>query len=95
MADKQPAVDYVSATQTLLVKAIKYIIEGLAVAVAAYFIPQKKMNIQDIVVIGISAAATFAILDTFSPQISASARSGAGYGIGFNVAGWNPMIRPM
>lgn len=94
MADKQPAVDYVSATQTLLVKAIKYIIEGLAVAVAAYFIPQKKMNVQDIIVIGISAAASFAVLDLYAPSIGQGMRTGAGFGTGANLVGWN-FARPM
>ena len=91
MADKQQTtVDYVSTAQSLVVKAIKYIIEGLAVAVAAYFIPEKRrLAVGEVLMIGISAAATFAILDVYSPSVASGARSGAGFGIGFQTVGFN------
>ena len=44
-------------------RAIKYIIEGGAVAIAAYYIPRKTMNMEEIAVIALTAAATFSILD--------------------------------
>ena len=34
------------------------------------------------------AAATFSILDTFVPTMGASARTGAGFGIGANLVGF-------
>jgi hypothetical protein len=64
---------------------LKYILEGLAVAVAAFFIPRKNINAQEIILIGLTAAATFAVLDYFSPFVGASARQGAGFGIGYNM----------
>ena len=67
---------------------IKYLLEGIAVAVAAYFIPRKKVNITEIIFIALSAAATFALLDIFAPKVGSSARTGAGFGIGANVVGW-------
>lgn len=73
--------------QEVIKRAIKYIIEGLAVAVAAYFIPQKKSSIEEIVMIAITAAATFALLDMYAPSISSAARQGAGFGIGANLSG--------
>lgn len=67
-------------------RAIKYIIEGLVVAVAAYAIPKKdKLNVEELVIIGLVAAATFAVLDVFVPAMGSSARNGAGLGIGFNL----------
>ncbi len=42
-------------------RAIKYLIEGFAVALAAYYIPQKEMDMQEVAMIAITAAATFAI----------------------------------
>jgi ABC-type Co2+ transport system permease subunit len=71
----------------LIKRAIKYIIEGIMVAICAYAIPKKSLNIEEVVIIGLSAAATFAILDVFSPSIGTSARGGAGMGIGLNLSG--------
>jgi len=85
----------------ILKKAIKYLVEGLAVAfVAYYFIGKGKLNIQDIVLLGITAAFVFAILDTFSPTIALGARFGAGFGIGQGLFGVGPgliagPIRPL
>ena len=74
--------------QEVVKRAIKYLIEGAAVAVAAYYIPQKKMEIEEIIMIAITAAATFALLDMFAPAISGAARTGAGFGIGANLVGF-------
>lgn len=72
-----------------LVKRIfKYLIEGVFVAVAAYTIPKKTLNIEEIVIIGLMAAATFSVLDVFVPSIASSARGGAGFGIGANLVGF-------
>jgi ABC-type Co2+ transport system permease subunit len=77
--------------QNLIIKAIKYIIEGLAVAVAAYYIPKNKLNVEDIVSIGVTAAAIFAVLDVFSPSTGEAVRFGAGFGIGANQVGFRPL----
>ena len=69
-------------------RAIKYIVEGLMVAIAAYAIPKQKLNIEEVVIIALSAAATFAVLDVFVPTMASSARGGAGFGIGANLVGF-------
>ena len=69
-------------------RTIKYLVEGLAVSAASYFIPKRKLNIWEIVVIALTAAATFAVLDFMAPAISGSARYGAGFGIGANLVGF-------
>lgn len=74
--------------QALLSRAIKYLIEGLAVAVAAYYIPKRKMKLQEIAMIAVTAALTFAILDMYAPAIASGARKGAGFGIGAMQVGW-------
>ena len=81
----------------VLKRAVKYLVEGLAVAfVAYYFIGKGKLNIKDIVMLGITAAFVFAILDTFSPTIALGARFGAGFGIGQGLFGLNPgLITPV
>lgn len=74
-------------------RAIKYLVEGLAVAfVAYYFISKGRLNIKDIVLLGITAAFVFAILDTFSPTIALGTRFGAGFGIGQGLFGLNPTL---
>jgi len=71
-----------------LAQIVKYLLEGLAVAVAAYFIPQRKSDVIEIVAIGFAAAATFMLLDLLAPTVGAGARQGAGFGIGLNQVGW-------
>jgi len=72
----------------LIKRAIKYIIEGIMVAIAAYAIPKKSLNIEEVVIIALTAAATFSVLDVFVPSMGASARGGAGFGIGANLVGF-------
>ena len=64
----------------IIKRILKYLIEGTAVALAAYYVPQgkQKLSLDSICIIGITAAATFAILDMYTPDISAAARMGAG-----------------
>jgi hypothetical protein len=70
----------------LVRRAIKYIIEGLVVAIAAYAIPKVgRLSTEEIVIIALTAAATFAVLDVFVPAMGSSARNGAGLGIGLNL----------
>ena len=71
----------------LVKRIIKYLVEGLMVAIAAYAIPKARnaLNIEEIMFIALTAAATFSILDTYVPSMGVSARSGAGFGIGANL----------
>lgn len=69
----------------LVKRIIKYLVEGLMVAIAAYAIPKRSLNVEEIVLIALTAAATFSILDTYVPSMGVSARSGAGFGIGANL----------
>jgi len=72
----------------LVKRIIKYLVEGLMVAIAAYAIPKRSLNIEEIVLIALTAAATFSILDTYVPSMGVTARSGAGFGIGANLVGF-------
>ena len=74
--------------QEIIKRIIKYLIEGLMVAIAAYAIPKKTMNIEEIALLALVAAATFSILDTYLPSMGVSARTGAGFGIGANMVGF-------
>jgi ABC-type Co2+ transport system permease subunit len=72
----------------LIKRVIKYLIEGLMVSIAAFAIPKRSLNLEEIALIALTAAATFAILDTYIPSMGATARSGAGFGIGANLVGF-------
>ena len=69
----------------LLKRAIKYIVEGIMVAIAAFAIPKKQLNVEEVVIIALTAAATFSVLDVFVPSMASSARGGAGFGIGADL----------
>ena len=69
----------------LIKRIIKYLIEGLMVAIAAFAIPKRSLNLEEIALLALTAAATFAILDTYLPALAVSARQGAGFGIGANL----------
>jgi len=69
--------------QEVLKRMLKYLIEGLAVAAAAFWIPRRTLNVEEILVIAVTAATTFAVLDMWAPSVvSNAARWGAGFGIG-------------
>jgi ABC-type Co2+ transport system permease subunit len=69
----------------LIKRIIKYLVEGVMVAIAAFAIPKRSLNIEEIILIALTAAATFSILDTYIPSMGVSARTGAGFGIGANL----------
>jgi len=79
--------DGFSATE-LLTRAIKYFLEGLAVAVAMVIIPRKVPNVEEILVVSTVAAVVFAILDLLSPSVGLTTRQGAGFGLGLNLVGF-------
>ena len=66
----------------LVRRVVKYVVEGLMVAIAAYAIPKRSLHLDEVMLIALTAAATFSILDTYVPSMAVSARSGAGFGMG-------------
>jgi ABC-type Co2+ transport system permease subunit len=72
----------------ILSRIIKYAFEGLAVAIAAYVLPGKTLKMSEIGMIALTALATFAILDIYAPSVGASARTGAGFGVGAGLVGF-------
>lgn len=73
-------------------RVVKYAVEGLAVAVAAFLLPKwmggRSLPVSQIGMIAMVALATFAILDYASPSIAGGARQGAGFGIGAKLVGF-------
>ena len=76
-------------TKELTTRLCKYLIEGFVVAIAAWVIPKNNPNIEEVLIIGLTAAATLAILDMFAPSVViAGVRQGAGFGLGASLVGW-------
>ena len=69
----------------LIKRTIKYLIEGLMVAIAAFAIPKRSLNIEELISISLTASCTFAILDTYVPSMGVSVKQGVAAGIGFNL----------
>jgi hypothetical protein len=72
-------------------RALKYLVEGLAVATAAIFIPKKSLPLEEIASLALVAAAVFALLDVLAPSIGVTARQGAGFCLGANLVGFPRM----
>jgi len=79
--------------QELIKRIVKYLFEGIVVALVAYTIPKKRLDIEEVVIIALVAAMTFSLLDVFVPAMGATARTGAGFGIGANLVGF-PKFAP-
>jgi len=93
MPEAQPAVSMPGVVVGDLVsRIVKYALEGLVVAIAAFWLPKfmggKSLPLSQIGMIGLVALATFAILDVYAPSVGASARTGAGFGIGAHLVGF-------
>jgi hypothetical protein len=72
----------------IVIRILKYLIEGIVVGIAAYFV-SKKLSMEEVMIIGVTAAATLAVLDLYSPSISGATRLGAGLGLGTRLIGLN------
>ena len=46
------------------------------------------MSWEEVLMIALTAAATFALLDMYAPSVGATARQGAGFGIGAGLVQW-------
>ena len=67
-------------------RILKYLVEGIAVGLVCYFVAQ--LNTDQIIIIAVSAAAIFAILDMYSPVISNGVRIGAGVSVASHFIGF-------
>ena len=71
----------------VVMSMVKYLLEGLAVAIVASVIPSKKLMQAEVVMIAVSAALTFAVLDMYAPGVAAGGRQGAGLAVGSKLVG--------
>ena len=78
--------DYQFDGKEVLVRVIKYVVEGLMVAVAMALIPKKKASVEEIINVALVAAAVFSLLDLFAPSVGMYVRPGMGLGVGWNMS---------
>ena len=57
-------------------RVIKYLIEGIVVAIACVAIPQKNLQFDEIAIIALIAAVTFSVLDVFIPTMGQNSNQG-------------------
>jgi hypothetical protein len=72
----------------LITRIVKYLLEGLMIGIAAYFIPKNRLSFEEVLTIALAGAASFAILDIFSPSVGLTMRQGAGFGLGAKLVGF-------
>jgi hypothetical protein len=73
------------STEPLSKSILKYTLQGLAVALSISYIPSGEIDRSEIVSIALTAAAVYALLDTFFPSVAKYARKGTGFFIGMNL----------
>ena len=73
---------------------VRYLVEGAAVAIAAYVIPNRRTKFNEIAIIAIVAALSLFVLDIFSTDVGSGSRLGAGFGIGYNLVSTAPTALP-
>jgi hypothetical protein len=75
----------------LLIRVLKYLAEGLAIAMAMVIIPRKPINVEEIAAVALIGASVFALLDMLAPAVGLTARQGAGFGLGAGLVGGIPI----
>jgi len=75
-------------SRELCKRVVKYVLQGLVIAVSALLLPKPKIDFEAIIALGLVAAATFAIIDTLMPSLNFPVQLGAGFGIGANLVGF-------
>jgi hypothetical protein len=69
-------------SRELCKRVVKYILEGLVVAIAAILLPKAKPDFEAVIALGLVAACTFAIVDTLMPSLNFPLKFGVGFGLG-------------
>lgn len=91
---KSQVIDNILSKLTIKI-VLQYLLEGLAIAIAAYVIPNKRTKFNEIAGITLFASLALFLLDLFSNDIAVGARFGAGFGIGYNLATALKSILPL
>ena len=75
-----------------MINIVKYLLEGMAVALATAILSRGKTSGGELFLMAISSMAVFLVLDLYAPVTAAGARQGAGFGLGFKMVGMNASL---
>lgn len=76
----------------VIMRMFKYLVLGAAIATSVMLLPSKKVSLEEAIVIALSGACIFAILDLYSPSTSMWVKTGAGLSIGSALVGGIPIM---
>lgn len=71
----------------MLRRLVRYLVQGLGVAVASLYLLKGHTKMETIVALAVTSAALFAVLDLTLPSAGAGARLGSGLAMGGALAG--------
>ena len=69
LEEKLSELKEISDSKEILKRVFKYIIQGIVIAIAAYIIPDIKLDFNTILMITLTGESAFAILDLVLPSI--------------------------
>ena len=79
--------DYTFNTQEMFTRIVKYLMEGLVIGIVASILPSKSLSTQEIILLALTAASVFAILDLVAPATGSASRFGVGIVSGASLLG--------
>jgi hypothetical protein len=79
--------DYTFNTQEMFTRIVKYLTEGLVIGIVASILPSKSLSTQEIILLALTAASVFAILDLVAPATGSASRFGVGIVSGASLLG--------
>lgn len=79
--------EYTFNTQEMFTRIVKYLTEGLVIGIVASILPSKSLSTQEIILLALTAASVFAILDLVAPATGSASRFGVGIVSGASLLG--------
>jgi len=79
--------DYTFNTQEMFTRIVKYLTEGLVIGIVASILPSKSLSTQEVILLALTAASVFAILDLVAPATGSASRFGVGIVSGASLLG--------
>jgi len=79
--------DYTFDTYEMFTRIVKYLTEGLVIGIVASILPSKSLSTQEVILLALTAASVFAILDLVAPATGSASRFGVGIVSGASLLG--------
>lgn len=86
MSDNQ-VMDFGLDWMVVIRKLLRYCVMGIMSAFVAFYLARGKLDFESVIVMGLSIASAYAVLDLYSPSSGIAARYGFGATVGSVLAG--------